>query len=134
MEKKRLYEKELENIPKEQIKTIPEENLKDVYENLKDHMKSFGIDIEDLNPLNADEEEEPEPETEVKEKVAIVSDLTYEIFIHILDQYEAILRGNIEKFVATAKELLAKQDKEGFYSLNLNFSRSISIHSKKENI
>ena len=113
IQRKKTYEEELQNIPKEQIASIPESDLNSVYDNLKDHMKKFGIDIEDLNPLNADEEEqEPEQGSKVAEVSEEDSNLTHEIFLQILDKYEEILYKEMEKEVKSAKESLANKDKE----------------------
>eukprot|EP01080_Neovahlkampfia_damariscottae_P003647 gene3647-6463_t len=110
LQRKKTYESELQNIPKDQIKSIPQEDLKSVYSNLGDHMKTFGIDIEELNPLNDAQEEEEAVENKVDE--VSNSNLTHEIFIQILDHYEEILYKEMEKEVKMAKEFLGKKDKE----------------------
>jgi hypothetical protein len=33
------------------VKQVPLESLPDVYDRLKDHMKVFGVNIDELNPL-----------------------------------------------------------------------------------
>jgi hypothetical protein len=51
LQRKKTFETEVQNIPKDQVKQVPLESLPDVYDRLKDHMKVFGVNIDELNPL-----------------------------------------------------------------------------------
>jgi hypothetical protein len=96
----------MQNIPKDQVKQVPLESLPDVYDRLKDHMKVFGVNIDELNPLKQVKETKQDKETSE-------SQLTHEIFLQILDKYEAFIQTKIDEYLASAKDLLSKKDKEG---------------------
>jgi hypothetical protein len=128
IERKKVYETEMQNIPKDQVKQVPLESLPDVYGRLKDHMKVFGVDIDELNPLKQAKKNSTD-----KVLPTQTTKLTHDIFIEILNKYEKILQTKIEEDTAIAKDLLAKKDKEGISFDHSPFS-CISIHSKKENI
>jgi hypothetical protein len=108
IERKKVFETEMQNIPKDQVKQVPLESLPDVYDRLKDHMKVFGVNIDELNPLKK------EKTNSTPEKVPTqTTKLTHDIFIEILNKYEKILQKKIEEDTAMAKDLLVKKDKEG---------------------
>jgi hypothetical protein len=96
----------MQNIPKDQVKQVPLESLTDVYDRLKDHMKVFGVNIDELNPLKQVKQVKETKETSG-------SQLTHEIFLQILDKYESFIQTKIEEYLASAKDLLSKKDKEG---------------------